>query len=994
MKQRLMSIMVITASLLLVSVGDLTTATSAALQPRIDRVSVDPKSGTASIVECNIQTTASQTPNRAALDFIASRPDLFRLREPSVELQATTEESDELGYTHVRFDQVYQGLPVWGCRTVAHFREAHTLYLLAGQTVPTPKVSTNPTVSVVQAEATALASLTGPINRDQIEVSSELVVYPSDETSHLAWMILINGVRTQPLRWRVFVDAHSGEILLKYNDLHNDGPAVGTGIGVGHVPCTLQTYYRSETGYELYDASRPMYVPSESPSGYIATLNYFSFGDHRIVVDPNGDNVFDDDSSLQAAVSAHFYAGEIYRYYREVHGRNSWDDLGSSFECWILQEHDYNNAFGGPGFMGFGKGDGKTFLPFSGSFDVVAHEFTHGLIETEANLVYIFQSGALNESYCDFMGVMADSANWLLAEQIVLVPPGFLRNFQDPHQGIDPDMFPYGYQPAHMSEYLDTTWDFDNGGVHVNSGIPNKVGYLTAAAIGRYEASRIWYRTLTTYLTPRSDFPFWAAMTIQAAGDLFGFPSSEVTAVTAALEAVGFGLVWVSPARIMSLPAKIGTVADTTLTVTNWFSGSVTVNSVSSKSGSLSILGPVPTTLAQGQSAQYQVSFDATARTECDLGGLTDTIMLTTTSATAPSMLVPVTVDIGYVGKPLSRSSFATSCLTVGAFNVPGLDDFTHKYSGTFGNSLYKASLLLGCVVGDDTLVYMDPLYEVDSTDICFTRRYAAIDTVSTRTLPNGDVVKSFRFATDDGRFRGRIEYQFEPVGTAGCAYFTTDYRIWRNPCDGSAPSQVLAGLFADFNSQSNNYNRSHYDSSRSLIWVTDQGLTNPSALVLLSGRARNLRTMDMIYYFQDGFFPGEAYEELVKTSCSFEDNTDRDWGALLTFGSDALGVGDTAHYRAAFLQSINGIPGLYPILDQIPPVACCEGSTGNVNTTGIVDLSDLSALVSYLTGGGYVLPCAAEANINNTGIVDLSDLSALVSYLTGGGYVLPNCLE
>ena len=73
-------------------------------------------------------------------------------------------------------------------------------------------------------------------------------------------------------------------------------------------------------------------------------------------------------------------------------------------------------------------------------------------------------------------------------------------------------------------------------------------------------------------------------------------------------------------------------------------------------------------------------------------------------------------------------------------------------------------------------------------------------------------------------------------------------------------------------------------------------------------------------------------------------------------------------------------------------PASCCVGVTGNVNAVGIVDLSDLSALVSYLTGGGYVLPCVPETNVNNVGIVDLSDLSALVSYLTGGGYVLPAC--
>ena len=73
-------------------------------------------------------------------------------------------------------------------------------------------------------------------------------------------------------------------------------------------------------------------------------------------------------------------------------------------------------------------------------------------------------------------------------------------------------------------------------------------------------------------------------------------------------------------------------------------------------------------------------------------------------------------------------------------------------------------------------------------------------------------------------------------------------------------------------------------------------------------------------------------------------------------------------------------------------PTTCCFGTIGNVNQSGIVDLADLSSLVSYLTGGGYVLPCTASANVNNSGIVDLADLSALVSYLTGGGFVLPNC--
>jgi hypothetical protein len=64
----------------------------------------------------------------------------------------------------------------------------------------------------------------------------------------------------------------------------------------------------------------------------------------------------------------------------------------------------------------------------------------------------------------------------------------------------------------------------------------------------------------------------------------------------------------------------------------------------------------------------------------------------------------------------------------------------------------------------------------------------------------------------------------------------------------------------------------------------------------------------------------------------------------------------------------------------------------GNVNNSGGIELADLSALASYLTGGGYVPPCLEAANVNGTGAVELADLSALVSYLTGGGYTPPSC--
>jgi uncharacterized protein YkwD len=96
------------------------------------------------------------------------------------------------------------------------------------------------------------------------------------------------------------------------------------------------------------------------------------------------------------------------------------------------------------------------------------------------------------------------------------------------------------------------------------------------------------------------------------------------------------------------------------------------------------------------------------------------------------------------------------------------------------------------------------------------------------------------------------------------------------------------------------------------------------------------------------------------------------------------IGVGFVHNY---WTVTVGGGPG-----DEIVPCLCCVGTTGNINNSGGVDLADLSALVSYLTGGGYVLTCIPEANVNGSGAVDLADLSALVVYLTGGGYTLPSC--
>ena len=148
---------------------------------------------------------------------------------------------------------------------------------------------------------------------------------------------------------------------------------------------------------------------------------------------------------------------------------------------------DYDNAFWDGTQMVFGDGDGVIFLPFTRSVDVIGHELAHGVTQYTSGLNYQDQSGALNESVSDVFGVLvkqrllgqtADQADWLVGAE--LLAPGVngvaLRSmaapgtaYDDPRLGKDP-------QPGHMRDYVDTT--DDNGGVHINSGIPNKAFHV------------------------------------------------------------------------------------------------------------------------------------------------------------------------------------------------------------------------------------------------------------------------------------------------------------------------------------------------------------------------------------------------------------------------------------------------------------------------------------------------------------------------------------
>ena len=188
-----------------------------------------------------------------------------------------------------------------------------------------------------------------------------------------------------------------------------------------------------------------------------------------------------------AATEAYDALGATYALFREVYGRSSIDGAGLPLDATVHYGQDYDNAFWNGERMVFGDGDGEVFERFTASVSVIGHELTHGVTQYTANLTYQGQSGALNESVSDVFGALveqhlfgqtADQATWLIGEGLFTpeVQGRALRSMKAPGTAYDDDVLGKDPQPGHLDDYVETT--DDNGGVHLNSGIPNRAFYL------------------------------------------------------------------------------------------------------------------------------------------------------------------------------------------------------------------------------------------------------------------------------------------------------------------------------------------------------------------------------------------------------------------------------------------------------------------------------------------------------------------------------------
>jgi aureolysin len=206
------------------------------------------------------------------------------------------------------------------------------------------------------------------------------------------------------------------------------------------------------------------------------------------------------------------------RYFKDTFNRDSFDDNNGKVVS-IINVNLFNGKSmkNNAGWIGdkfiFGLSDGKIFNDLYKAKDIIAHEFTHALTQYTAALEYEDESGALNESFSDVFAYFIDHENWLIGEDIFFLKgkENALRSLSDPEK--------YG-QPSQYKDYIYI--DSDNGGIHINSGIPNKVAYRTIKKIGIEKSQHIYYRALTLYLSKHSDFKDAKISLVQASQDLYG----------------------------------------------------------------------------------------------------------------------------------------------------------------------------------------------------------------------------------------------------------------------------------------------------------------------------------------------------------------------------------------------------------------------------------------------------------------------------------------
>lgn len=473
-------------------------------------------------------------------------------------------EKDKLGFVHYRLQQTVNGVPVEGTMYILHTKLG-MIQSMNGQLLNTVSAPASASINESSALNFALQNIGATKYRWEISEAenalkentgnSTATYFPKGELVyvgennklgaaqfHLAYKFDIYAA--EPLsRNYVFVDAATGKILSTKNRIeHADVPATATTQYSGSKTITTDSYNGS---YRLREAAR---------GNGIRTYNAQQSTNPPNTDFTNASTTWNNVNAAkdQYATDAHFASESTYDFYNTNFGRNSLDDNGLQLVAYVHYDQDLDNAFWDGGSMNYGDGSTQfNTRPYT-TLDIGGHEITHGLTQYTANLDYQDESGALNESFSDCMGVS-------IRQYVYQATPGAIewriginngpafRSMSNPNSYQQPDTYNGTYW------YSGTQ---DNGGVHTNSGVQNFWFYLVArgksgvndngqsynvTGITIEKAQAIAYRSLTNYLTNTAQYADARTYSIIAAEDLYGPCSPEVISVTNAWFAVGVG---------------------------------------------------------------------------------------------------------------------------------------------------------------------------------------------------------------------------------------------------------------------------------------------------------------------------------------------------------------------------------------------------------------------------------------------------------------------
>jgi bacillolysin len=439
---------------------------------------------------------------------------LFGVSNPAQDLQLKSELQPDAATITRRYQQTFQGVPVFGGELIVNMTAAGALVSMNGEASPNLSLSTSPQVTDAAAQQVALQAIAkwyGLGTADLTATLPSLWIYdarllkPSTEPVRLVWLVEIKPVHMLPLRELVLVDAATGNIALNFNQ-------VATIKGFA-TPAEMQ-----QMNLALKNAAQTTDQQAELGARVpgVADLATYTANDGTIL--PGSPLCTEAQASCTGgsnadADGAHKYAKESYDLFWTQHSRDSIDGAGML----IISSVDYGdsscNAFWSGSQMVYHN---SCFLAVD---DVVGHELTHGVTQYTSGLFYYYQSGAINESLSDVWGEALDQLNtsgndaasvrWHLAEDSIGGGWGPALRYMDnpPEDGVSPDRIQsadYWKEPS------------DSGGVHINSGVNNKAVYLmvdggsfngrTVTGIGYPKVLKVYYRVQTTLLVSGSDY--------------------------------------------------------------------------------------------------------------------------------------------------------------------------------------------------------------------------------------------------------------------------------------------------------------------------------------------------------------------------------------------------------------------------------------------------------------------------------------------------------